>query len=117
MNWTPEMKLLVIDKMLDVRKQLITIQRSLDMSSLSYDTTVLVYLFEDLLELSEMTGSEIYKDHVSDGVGVCVALEYKRVVFDTYISPDEYEAYMNRRGDETAAPQGDVRPDDSVNGL
>ena len=62
MDASIEMKLLAIDRMIDMRKQLIAMQDNLGMSNgLSADERILVFHLEDLLELSKAIGTEVHE--------------------------------------------------------
>ncbi len=100
MDASIEMKLLAIDRMIDMRKQLIAMQDNLGMSNgLSADEKILVYHLEDLLELSKAIGTEVHETgYISERGYTEVAFEYKGVTFNTYILSEEYELYKNEKG-------------------
>ena len=100
MDASIEMKLLAIDRMIDMRKQLIVMQDNLRMNSgLDSSEKVLVYHLKDLLELSKAIGTEVHETgYISDRGYMEVAFEYKGVTFNTYILPKEYELYKNEEG-------------------
>lgn len=101
MNCSVEMKLQTIDKMLAMREQLIVMQNNLGMSTgVGISDKILIFRLEDLQELSKATGNKMYETgYVSDSSWVEVALEYKGVVFNTYLPPNKYKAYKD--GDES----------------
>lgn len=95
MNGSIEMKLQAIDKMIDIRNQLITMQENLNMSTgVDFGDGVLVYRLKDLQELAEATGNEIHENGYTSNDGwIGVASKYKGTEFHTYLAPDEYKAY------------------------
>lgn len=97
MDASIEMKLQAIDKMIDMRNQLITMQENLNMSTgVDLDNEVLVYRLKDLRELAEATGNKIHENGYTSNDGcVGVAFKYKETGFCTYLAPDVYEAYKN----------------------
>ena len=101
MDCSVEMKLQAIDKMIAMREQLATMQSNLRMDNgLHSGGEILVYLLEDLQELSKVTGSKIHETgYVTDDGWIKVALEYNGAVFNIYLSPDKYKAYKD--GDES----------------
>lgn len=91
MNGSIEMKLQAIDKMTDMRKQLITMQENLNMSTgVDFNDEILVYHLKDLQELAEATGNKIHENGYTSNDGW---IEYKETGFRTYLAPDEYKAY------------------------
>lgn len=101
MDCSVEMKLQAIDRMIAMREQLAAMQSNLTMDTgLNSDGKILVYRSEDLRELSKAIGNKMYETgYVSDSSWVEVALEYKGVVFNTYLPPNKYKAYKD--GDES----------------
>lgn len=100
MDCSVEMKLQAIDKMIAMREQLTAMQDNLEMNNgFSNDDKILVYRLDGLKELSKAIGNEIHETrYVSDAGYVEVAFEYKKVVFHTYLSPEEYKAYKDGEG-------------------
>lgn len=100
MDASIEMKLLAIDKMIGMRKQLIAMQDNLGMSNgFGVDDRILVYHLEDLLELSKAIETEVHETgYISEHGYMEVAFEYKGVTFNTYILPEEYELYKAEEG-------------------
>lgn len=97
MNGSIEMKLQAIDKMIDMRNQLITMQENLNMSTgVDFSNGVLVHSLKDLQELAEATGNEIHETEYVPGDGWKeVAFEYKEISLHTFLTQDEYEAYKS----------------------
>lgn len=100
MDASIEMKLQAIDRMIDIRKQLIVMQDNLGMSNgLDSDEKVLIYHLKDLLELAKAVGNEAYETGYKSERGYTeVVFEYKGVAFNTYILPEEYELYKSKTG-------------------
>lgn len=70
MNDSIEMKLQAIDKMIDMRKQLITMQENLNMSTgVDFNDEILVYHLKDLQELAEATGNKIHENGYTSNDG------------------------------------------------
>ena len=101
MDCSVEMKLQAIDRMIAMREQLAAMQSNLRMDTgLNSSGRILVYFLEDLQELSKATGNKMHKTgYVTDSGCIEVALEYKGVVFNTYLSSNKYKAYKD--GDES----------------
>lgn len=98
MDVSIEMKLQAINKMLDMRNQLIAMQENLGMyDGFDASSSVLVYEIEDLLKLSEAVHCELHETgYITDQGNVSVAFEYKGSSFSSYFSPDDYERYKDK---------------------
>lgn len=104
MDCSMEMKLQAIDKMIEMRNQLIGMQENLRMSNgFTVDGSILVFETNDLIELSKAVEADIHKTGyiTKDGFPE-IAFEYKGIKFNTYDYSNDYERYENQtaRGDE-----------------
>ena len=90
-----EMKIVVLDQMLEVRKQLIEMQEGLGMyNGLDLESTILIYSPKEFIEYSKAVGADFAETgYKTDEGNREIAFEYKGMSFNTYVYPEEYELY------------------------
>lgn len=97
MDASIEMKIQEIDKLLELRKQIIEIQTPLNMDIGVYGfETVLIENNEDFLELADYVGKGIEKGIVARSGNVEFLLKYKGIKFNIFVRPDNAGPFMER---------------------
>ena len=101
MEMTMDMKIKSIDKMIEMRNQLRTIQKNLGMWG-GYDTcnAILIQSHSDFFEIAKAVGVTVnasgnLKFDGNDLWDIEVSFIYKNTYFNTYISKDEYRQYKD----------------------
>ena len=103
MEGSIEMKMQAIDKMIELRSQLITMQENLGMyNGFEERTSILIYKTDVFFEYASHIGTKVTSVYVTDDGDICVMFTYKDVMFDTYVKPEEYQMYEHEiyKGDE-----------------
>lgn len=89
-----EMKMQAIDKMLEMRKQIIDMQDNLGMyNGFDKDTPVLIYNTEEFFEMARHVKAGVSTGYIADDGMINVMFSYNETLFNTYILPGEYQFY------------------------
>ena len=98
-----EMRKVALDKMIEIRKQLLVMQDNLGVyNCLDKDSTVLIYSTEDFFEIARHVKANITSGNL-DECYLQLFFKYNETTFTTYILPDEYQLYeseIDASGDE-----------------
>ncbi|MGN0352428.1 MAG: hypothetical protein ACI4ES_12315 [Roseburia sp.] len=92
MDCSIEMKIQALDRMIEMRKQLITMQDNLGVyNSLSEDTFVLIYRTENFFEIANELKANVESGPTTKEGDIILSFYYKDTKFSTFILPKEYE--------------------------
>lgn len=100
-----EIKIQALDKMLEMRKQLITMQDNLGMfTSAAKEIPILIYQTEEFFEVANEVGANVVSGDIVDQGMIELLFDYKEASFHTYILPGEYQLHEHEidRGNENA---------------
>lgn len=94
MDCSTEMKMQAIDKMIEMRNQLITMQDNLGMyNSVDNETPILIYQTDDFFEIANMVNGKVKSGDVMDSGRIEITFNYKDTEFNTFILPVEYQLH------------------------
>ncbi len=90
MNASMEMKILELDKMLELRAQLAATQSKLGMNvGFDKDEAVIIYNLKEFIEIADYVGERIRKgDRTSSGM-IIYYFCYKGITFRRFVFPEE----------------------------
>lgn len=100
-----EMKIQALDKLLEMRKQLITMQDNLGMyTSVAEEIPILIYQTEEFFEVAKEVGAVVTSGDITDRGAIELMFNHKETTFNTYILPGEYQLHEHEidRGNENA---------------
>ena len=102
MEGSIEMKMQAIDKMIELRNQLIVMQKNIGVwNGFDKDDVILIYDNSDFFNIARHVGANVNSDNVSE-IGLRTVFNYKDVKFVAYIKQEEYQMYEHEiyKGDE-----------------
>ena len=105
MKCNMEMKIQAIDRMLEMRSQLIAMQDNLGMyNAFGADCPVLIYQTEDFFEVSNEVNASVQSGDITDSGMIELRFSYKDTEFNTFILPGEYQLHEHEidRGENDA---------------
>lgn len=104
MDASVEMKIQAIDKMIELRKQLIVMQDNMGVwNGLDKDCVILVYNASEFFDIAKHVGANVESDEICEQ-GLRIMFSYKNTTFVAYINPSDYQHYESEidRGDSDA---------------
>lgn len=102
MEGSIEMKMQAIDKMIEIRNQLIVMQKKLNIwNEFDEDDEILVYDTPEFFDIARHIGAKVESDGTYSS-GLHVLFTYKDVKFSTYVNSSELSIYEHEihRSDE-----------------
>lgn len=100
-----EMKMQAIDKMLELRKQIIDMQDKLGVyNGLGESDCVLIYNTEDFFEMARRVKERVSTGNIASNGMISIMFSYNGVLFNTFIWPREYQLHEDEidRGETDA---------------
>ena len=95
MEMSIEMKMQALDKMIEMRNQLIAMQNNLGVyNSMDEESSILVYSTEDFFEIARYVKANVSSDGIVMG-NTRLVFQYKGTGFTTHVLPCEYKEYKN----------------------
>lgn len=94
MECSTEMKVQMLDEVIDERKKLISLQDSAGIyTGVGEDEKILIYSTEDFIEIAKYVQEKVFVGKKNSYGNYEVHFIYKGVGFQTFILPAEYERY------------------------
>lgn len=107
MEGSIEMKRQILDKMLDVREQMVALENDLGIYHIYVDgdSDVLFHNKEEFFYFAKLMGAKVESDYEKDEIGdISVKFIYREVTFKTFLNEEESQLYQH----EIARSDADV---------
>jgi len=96
MEMSIEMKMQALDKMIEMRNQMVTMQDNLGVyNGFDKDSGILIYSTEDFLEIAKHVSTSIASRELKEIGNVELSFNYNGTEFRTFVLPCEYEEYKS----------------------
>lgn len=96
MEMSIEMKMQALDKMIEMRNQMVTMQDNLGVyNGFDKDNGILIYSTEDFLEIAKHVSTSIASRELEKIGNVELSFNYNGTEFHTFVLPCEYEEYKS----------------------
>jgi hypothetical protein len=96
MKMSIEMKMQGLDKMIEMRKQLVVMQDNLGVfNGFGKDDGILIYSTEEFLEIANHVNTNVVSEALEKENYTRLSFDYNGTVFHTFILPHEHEAYKS----------------------